>query len=158
MNNNLKDNKRGIKIIIMYYIYAVIIGIALMISAYIAYLWYTYIDETITSGEAYGFVIGENKLETYHKAPVNLAASKDHKSTVYIEIKSDPSCAKLLAVKPGHLLMVEAILHDVGYSAFESKNQWDFYFDGTYFDKLSLKFCDEKLCEIYRHRKKFELF
>lgn len=156
MINRLINRYRGIKYITTLFIYAVI-GIAIMIAAYAFYLWYTYIDETITHGQAYGFVIGDDKLGTYKKAPISLGRLKNHSSSIYIEVKSDSDCAKLLAVKPDYVVMVEALLHDVGYSVFESKNQWDFYINGSYFNKLSLKFCDEKLCEIYRHRKYFEI-
>lgn len=148
--------KMSFKFIIKFLTYVAIV-ILLMIASYIGYLWCTYIDETITSGQAYGFVIGDDKLATYKKAPGALAKLKNHTSTVYMEIKSDADSAKLLAAKPGHTVMVEALLHDVGYPVFKLNNQWDFYFNGSYFNTLSLKFCDEKLCEIYRHRKYFEL-
>lgn len=154
MLKSLKN--RTIKLIAVFFI-CVVIGFMIMITTYVFYLWYTYIDKTITSGQAYGFVIGDDKFMTYENTPGNLAKLKGRTSTVYIEIKSDVDSAKLLAVKPNHLVMVEALLHDVGYPVFKSKNQWDFYIDGSYFNKLSLRFCDEKLCEIYRHRKYFEL-
>lgn len=156
MAKNPNSENMNFRFIIKVFIYAAI-AIVLMTVSYIGYLWYTYIDETVISGQAYGFVIGDDKLTTYKKALGALAKLKHHSSSVYIEIKSDADCAKLLAAEPGYTLMVKALLHDVGYPVFKSKNQWDFYFDGSYFNTLSLKFCDEKLCEIYRHRKYFEL-
>lgn len=143
------------KVIIKSLMYMAIV-IVLVMASYVGYLWYTYIDDTIKSGQGYGFSIGDGKDVTYKKASGALAKLKNYNSLVYIEIKSDAYISKQLAVDPGHTVMVEALLHDVGYSGFKMKNQWDFYFNGSYFNKLSLKFCDEKLCEIYRHRKYFE--
>jgi len=133
-----------------------LIIILLIIATSVGYLWLTYIDDTITSGQAYGFTIGDDKETTYEKAPRALSMLKGYNSIVYMEIKSDVDSAELLAAESNHTVMVEALLHDVGYPAFRIKAQWDFYIDGSYFNKLSLIFCDEKLCEIYRHRKYFE--
>jgi len=145
----------NIKFIIRSFIYLSIV-IVVLFMFYIGFLWSAYVDETITSGHAYGFNIGDDKLTTYKKAPGALKNINIFPSISYIEIKSNANSAELLATKPDHRVMVEALLHDVGFSRFKLKNQWDFYFDGSYFNKLSLKFCDGRLCEIYRHRKYFE--
>jgi len=147
---------RGIRAIskrIMYVVFAAI----MLVMCYISYLWYTYIDETIMAGEAYGFEIGDDKLTTYKKAPMALANIKGHASLVYYEVKSDLASAELLGASPGYNVMVEATLHEIGYPIFKLRDRWDFYVDGSYFNVLSLKFCDERLCEIYRHRKNFEI-
>jgi len=144
-----------LKLITNLFVYAVI-SFLLMAVGYLGYLWCTYIDETVTTGHAYGFSIGDGKLETYKKFPEVLGKLNSHASSIYIEIKVDAEHAELLATKPGYTMMVETLLHDVGYPAFQSKSRWDFYFDGSYFNSLTLKFCGETLCEIYRHRKYFE--
>lgn len=152
----LKNRNKSIKFIATFLLSAVML-ISLMIASYFYCLWYTFIDETVISGQAYGFVIGDSKSETYIKARGSLAKLQGQATAIYIEIKSDANSARLLTAEPGYTLMIKALLHDVGYPAFESKNRWDFYIDGSYFNSLTLKFCDEKLCEIYRHRKYFEL-
>ena len=138
------------------YVIYLSMGVSLLVGGYIAYLWLTYIDETITSGQAYGFMIGDDKLTTYKKSPTSLAKLEKHNSVVYMKIISNSDTAGLLAAAPEQTIMVEAVLHQVGYPRFKELNQWDFYIDGSYFNRLSLKFCDERLCEIYRHRKYFE--
>ena len=120
----------------------------------IFYLWYSYIDETIVSGSAYGFTIGDSKLETYEKTSPALSKLGDN---VYMEIKVTPETAGVLATNPNYTILVSSFFHEVGYPSFETRNRWDFYFNGSYFNKLSLIFCNKKLCEVYRHRKYFEL-
>lgn len=155
--NKLKNMNMNYRKIIVKIFACSAVAAALLITAYMGYLWFTYIDETVTFGHAYGFSIGDDKLTAYKKAPEALADLEGHGSTAYIEVKADVVSAKLLAVRPNYTLMVEAILHDVGYPMFKEKNQWNFYINGSYFNMLSLKFCGDSLCEIYRHRKYFEL-
>lgn len=123
----------------------------------IGYFWVTYIDETVTKGQSYGLLIGESKSKTYLKLPAALANVSGSTSIVFMEIEVNAVNAQLLASKPGQSIMVEALLNKVGYPAFKRKKQWDFYVNGSYFNRLTLKFCNERLCEIYRHRKNFEL-
>lgn len=122
----------------------------------VVYYWATYIDDTTTRGNAYGFKIGESKHETYKKLPGNLRVLEENGGKVFFEIKSTLQTSETLAVMPGFTVMVEAILHDIGFPYFKSQNAWRFYVSGSYFNTLELKFCDDKLCEIYRHRKYFE--
>ena len=76
---------------------------------------------------------------------------------IFVEIKVDNVSSALLGTNADYTLLSQTLLHDVGFPYFNDKDEWNFYFNGTYFDSLSLKFCDDKLCEIYRHKKKFEL-
>ncbi|MCX5635102.1 MAG: hypothetical protein NTW55_04595, partial [Planctomycetota bacterium] len=45
-----------------------IVIVTCAVLCYVIYLWATYIDKTITSGEGYGFKIGDTKEQVYHKA------------------------------------------------------------------------------------------
>ncbi len=48
---------------------SVVVGVVLLIPAvYLAYLYFTYIDDTVTTGSAYGFTIGQTKTESYRLA------------------------------------------------------------------------------------------
>ncbi|MEM7281373.1 MAG: hypothetical protein AAF438_07075 [Pseudomonadota bacterium] len=48
---------------------AIALGILLLIvGSYLAYLYITYIDQTVTSGSAYGFTVGQSKIEAYQIA------------------------------------------------------------------------------------------
>ena len=136
---------------------ALVIAGVLVPVFYIFYLWATCIDDVVTSGEAYGFSIGEDKLVVYQNLPANLNKIKPtHTSKVYFEVQSDARCSKLIGVEPGYRVLVEAILHKEGFYSFKPNEQWVFYIDGSYSDKISLTFCGDRLCEIYRHRKHFE--
>ena len=135
----------------------VVATVLLALLIYFFYLWYTYIDETVTSGEAYGFTIGDTKFDTYNKISGAISDLNYHPSSVFIEIEVNEDLSELLATDPGYKIMANTLLHEGGYNSFKGKDRWDFYFNRSYFNSLSLKFCEDKLCEIYRHRKFFEI-
>jgi len=153
MGHSLKSRKVRFK----FFAKILICAVTSIFLTCLAYFWYTYIDETVITGQAYGFSIGDDKLTTYKNAAEVLPNLNGDSPSIYIEIKVDVDQAELFATNPDYLVMVKTLLHDVGYPAFQLKDRWDFYFEGSYFNSLTLKFCDEKLCEIYRHRKYFEL-
>ena len=45
--------------------------IIITVVIYFLYLFFTYIDDIHTEGEAYGFKIGDSKDTVYHKAEVS---------------------------------------------------------------------------------------
>ena len=119
--------------------------IVLLIAGYIAYLAATYIDESVTVGSAYGFEIGSAKKQSFD------------------DIK------KLLTLYP-HLVIYysygskagdyELVLPtDNEYSKIEQQDRWTLLLDGDneFFNVIKLSFRENKLIEIYRHRKYFEL-
>lgn len=121
------------------------------------YLWIGYIDKTISVGQAYGFTIGDNKIDSYKKASGMLKRLNINDSPIFIDVVIPESSSALLSTDTGFTVMVQTLLHESGFSNFRTKDKWNFYFHGTYFDSLSLSFCGENLCEIHRHRKRFEL-
>lgn len=130
----------------------------LVLAIYILYLWVTYIDETVVQGAAYGFEIGDTKSETYKKAIGALVGlSRSGHTLPFIEVKVNKKNEEFLATKSDYTLLVQTLLHDVGYDIFYEKDIWKFYIDGSYFNSIRLKFCGNKLCEIHRHRKYFEM-
>jgi hypothetical protein len=135
----------------------IIIFSMILLIAYPIYLWVTYIDETVTSGYAYGFDIGSSKSVAYGK--LNSAFSKIKKSNdrVFFILKVDSSMEESLATKRDFDVMVESRFHDIGLTKFEENDNWHFYINGSIFDTLKLEFCDGKLCRIHRHRKNFEI-
>lgn len=139
------------------YFIVILLSIAVALCLlYFGYIWATYIDHTVTTGDAYGFSIGDNKRQTYNKAPNALLKLTGHASPIYIEIRVTPEISTILATKPDYDVLTQSYLHDVGYVDFLPKDRWVFYIDGSYFNKLSLRFCENRLCEIHRHRKYFE--
>ncbi|WP_339674173.1 hypothetical protein [Dasania marina] len=128
-----------------------------MLLIYPIYLWLTYIDETTSSGSAYGLEIGSSKQDVYKSLSRILGQLKRSDESVFIEIKVTDDTARDLATNPDFNVMVEPQFHEIGFSTFEKKDTWTFYINTSYFNSLKLKFCNDKLCEIYRHRKYFEL-
>lgn len=140
------------------YIFGFLICMLLIVVSEVGRLWLTYVDETIIEGSGYGFTIGDNKKDTYKKLRKLQHYVSDAEENIFLEITVDNSNSELFATKLGNKIFVETLLDtDDIKSQFYDHSQWDFYFGGTYFNKLTLKFCKDKLCEIYRHRKNFEL-
>ena len=117
--------------------------LAILVASYVIYCWATYIDETISIGQAYGFTIGETKLEVFEKA------KNVYKNTsIYILYplnKNDFGPHKKISFQPQD------------YKLIDGRDKWVFYFDEEYFNLIKLTFEQRKLREIHRHRKNFEL-
>ena len=131
---------------------------ALVLGAgYVGYLWATYLSEVTTSGEAYGLTIGDSKHQAYEKLPSAFRTLNPADPRVFMEITAEGSTAQALAVEPGKHVMAQTHLDAVGFAALASSNDWQFYVGASYHDSLTLTFCDERLCRIYRQRKRVEL-
>lgn len=129
---------------LLFKISCVIVIIAICaVLGYIVYLWATYIDETITSGEGYGLKIGDTKEQVYRKAR---GLFKDKK--VYFLHPMD---------KQNYGPHKELKYSSEDYEIIKDRSKWDFYFTEDFFDSIKLTFKDNYLIEIHRHRKKFEL-
>jgi len=131
-------------------------AVFLAIAVYVFYLWFTYIDETVYSGTAYGLTIGDSKQDTYRKIPSSLS-QLSNSGDIYILIKVENDNQIDLATNSGHTIMVKTLLHDIGFQRFKDLDTWEFYIDASLFNSLKLKFCKNSLCEIHRHRKYFDL-
>jgi hypothetical protein len=136
----------------------VVITLALLlgVGAYIFYLWATYIDRAVDSGQAYGLSIGDTKLKTFEKLPIAFEQIGSGQE-IFTEVRADSAMAAKLGVSPGRHVMVQPRLDAFGSGALSAQDQWTFYVGRAHRDFLRLSFCNEKLCRIYRHRKYFEL-
>ena len=114
------------------------------VAGYIGYLWVTYLDETITSGVAYGFTVGASKQETLGSA----SRLRDYPHAV-VYVSYGPRAGDNFTIPPSRARIEHLEVHD----------QWDVLLDGNgkFFNSIRLTFKDGKLAEIYRHRKHFEL-
>lgn len=135
------------------------IALALLVGVggYILYLWATYIDEAVDSGQAYGFSIGDTKRETFKKLPIAFEQLGSDRQQIFIEVRAGDVEAKRLGVSPGRHVMVKPRLDAAGFDSISAHDQWAFYIGPSHRDFLRLSFCGENLCRIYRHRKYFEL-
>ena len=135
----------------------ILMVITIFLIAYPIYLWITYIDETVTSGSAYGFDIGSSKSVAYENLNPAFNKIKNSNDRIFFILKVDSGMEESLATKRDFDVMVESRFHDVGLEKFQGNDNWHFYVNGSVFDTLKLEFCDEKLCRIHRHRKNFEI-
>lgn len=121
------------------------------------YQYIYYIDETVTEGDAYGLTIGSTKRETYSNiGRVFQRISPDNPRVFILRQVSEETSTWALA-RPGRHLFVETPLEAGWFSELEHEDVWEFYIGPSFINSLTLKFCEERLCEIHRHRKAFEL-
>lgn len=122
----------------------VIVVITCIVLWYVGNFKLTYIDDTITSGEGYGFIIGETKEQVFQKA-----------AKIYQN-------EKILFLYPvdeqGFGLDKEIKFTSKEYQLVNDRNEWEFIFATDYFsDVIILTFENNRLIRIYRHRQKYEL-
>ena len=115
------------------------------IAAYIFFLWATYIDDVVTSGNKYGFTIGSSKQQTYK----NIVAIKESYPNLIIYIPYGPHAGDNMTLHPIKANFETARKH----------NHWELLLDGDgeFFNAIRLNHENNALTQIYRHRKYFEL-
>ncbi len=121
-------------------VFSVFIAVIIL---YFMFLKVTYIDDTVDSGEAYGFRIGDDKENSYKKARQIFADKK-----VYI-------LYPLGLNKHGPHKRFLFLGNE--YQMIEARKVWEIYFNEGFFDFIKLTFENDALTSIYRHRKNFEL-
>lgn len=117
-----------------------IIAIAII---FVIYWNITYIDNTVTQGQVYGFKIGDSKEITYQKAR-KIYAGK----VAYILYPLDSN-----SFGPHYKFNFS----DNDYQLIADRNQWEFLFNEKHQDFIKLSFENKSLISIYRHRQQFEL-
>ena len=117
--------------------------LVIVIGTYAIFCWAKYLDETITEGKAYGYNIGESKLETFEKAKIIY-----QNKTVYILHPIDKN-----DFGPHNKISFQ----DEDYKLIEDRDRWTFYFDEDFNNLLKLSFECGKLTKIHCHSKHFEL-
>jgi len=122
---------------------SIIAIVFIVVGGYATYCWFTYIDETVIEGKAYGLNIGDTKLEAFEKTK-GIYQNKE----IYILHPLDKN-----DYGPHRKLTFQ--IED--YQIIKDIDEWTFYFDKGFFNLLELTFKNGVLTNIYRHRKNFEL-
>ena len=122
------------------------IGImALLVAGYIGYLTLTYIDETVVEGEAYGFKVGATKHQAF--SDIKSMLNRQPKLVVYIDY--GPRAGDNMTVEPVDSSFPTAAKFDSWWLLLDGK--------GEFFNIIRLRFNNQVLAEIHRHRQHFEL-
>ena len=129
--------------------YKFLLGIVLSpiiaLAFYLVFLWATYIDETIISGEKYGFTVGSSKEDVFQN--------------VLLQHKSHPDLFLYINYGGQAGDYIEVPASSISFQEIKDFKEWTLLYDGEgeYFNVLRLRFDDASLASIYRHRKNFEL-
>ena len=126
-------------------ILAVILTSMVAIGGYVAFLAATYVDETATSGTAYGFSIGSSKGQ----ALAAVLRQQDKHPSVATYVKYGRRAGDNFTLSSSEMNLGTLGQHD----------RWDVLLDGPgeFSNSVRLTFHDDRLVEIHRHRQYFEL-
>src|SRR5690606_36742846 len=106
---------------------------------------------------ALGFEIGETKEQVYDSAFKNLSDLSGRRIEIFIPVKISGDISSKIGVKQDFEVLAQTYLHDIGFEGFRGRDTWTFYLNASRLNVVKLSFCDDKLCEIYRHKKVLEL-
>ncbi|UTP72338.1 hypothetical protein NLG07_10125 [Alteromonas sp. LMIT006] len=106
----------------------------------VVFFWLSAIHEIVEEGSAFGFSIGMSKNEVLS----NLQTSPEKSIDAINLVSADNKSSKI-----GNLLQNPEY--------FYSSDKWVVMFDSAYFfDNVTLEFCSERLCKIFRKRQYVE--
>ncbi|RUO36778.1 hypothetical protein CWE13_07970 [Aliidiomarina shirensis] len=114
-------------------------------------------ESSLRIGDKHGLTIGDAKLEAYKKLPSFLSEYKSRGDRIFIVVKVTESASGYLATDPDFMILVEPLFNFSGEAEFMQEDTWTFYINGSYLDVIKLRFEDDKLIEIFRRKRFFEL-
>lgn len=114
--------------------------LAVAVAAYVAYLYATYLDETVRSGSAYGFRIGQSKAEAFAIAARQFSAG---------EISGVHTSEPFATLDPVEGAFAR-LAHVDAWVLFPGERD-------DFLDVVKLEFEDGSLKSIHRHHRRFEL-
>src|SRR5207249_3827999 len=108
----------------------------------------TYVDESVTSGSAYGFTIGQSKEEAY----VYLKSAFGAQS--FLSVEDD----RLVLGKRLHAASRTIHFTKEDFEAFTGSDDWILFADerDSFFSTIGLKFSSGRLRTIHRHHQQCE--
>jgi len=108
------------------------------------YLWITYIDDTVTSGNKYGLFIGATKQKSFS----DISNIQKEYPNLKIYIYSGKYVGDRSTLSPTQ----------ENYKKLEKCDRWELLLDGEgeFFNVIRMEFKHGDLVEIYRHRQYFE--
>ena len=118
---------------------------------FIAFVFMSSIDSKYTEGRHYGVEIGMTKKEVY-----------DELSKIYSSLTGSQNNTNIeMELYSKEIKMPDRINKNVNeeeFEYFQQKFKWKIYVDSNYFfDNFTLRFCNNRLCEVRRYRLFIEL-
>ncbi|EWH09229.1 hypothetical protein DS2_13749 [Catenovulum agarivorans DS-2] len=129
------------------------IGILALSIFYLA----NYGEESIKVGSVNGISIGDSKSQAYENLHTFLAKYRNRGDKIFIRIRVSGHTAEELATDPGFGVLIEPRFHKIGKNKFQEKDRWVFYLNADSLDVIELRFENNKLVEVYRNKRLFEL-
>jgi len=117
---------------------------------------FSYESELVVEGVYRNLNIGMEKRVVYEKLP-SLLKSIDDDLVYFRSIEVNEPLSRELGVPEGMSIFVQTRLLSTEFDFFENSESWELFIDGNYGHSITLKFCNNSLCEIYRHEQRFEL-
>jgi hypothetical protein len=114
---------------------------------FVMFLYFSSIDEAHESGNHYGFSIGATKDSVF--SSLRISHGNLSKATYRVELYQEGK------KKP---VQIESSFDPSEQEIFDKNDTWKVFFDSSYFfDSLTLKFCEDRLCQIKRKRQFLEI-
>ncbi|WP_416307673.1 hypothetical protein [Neptunicella sp. SCSIO 80796] len=118
-----------------------VLGAVSFLTIIVLFFWLSAIHEIVKDGKAYGFSIGMNKVEVIF----NLRNTPEKRIEAINLVSTDNKSSKR-----GNL--------STNSEYFYSSDKWVVMFESAYFfDSVTLEFCSERLCKIFRKRQFLEM-
>lgn len=134
-----------------------IIALFILIVSVLFYLPRLSFDsELVEEGSYRNLDIGMDKRMAYEKLP-ELIQEIDDDLVFFRSIEVNAPLARELGVPEGMSILVQTRLLSTEFELFENSESWELFIDGNYDHSITLKFCNNSLCEIYHHDQRFEL-
>lgn len=123
----------------------------------ISIFYLNYKEHIITTGEAFGFEIGTYKSEVYSQLYSNVVAEGQGYTDLYFSLKVPAEIEHVVGVSKDKTILVQSLFNPEYENVFQGRDVWKIYIDADRSDSIRLTFCEDKLCEIYRHKRWFDL-
>jgi len=135
--------------------YAIVIVGLILLTALIVYN--SFEEYSIKEGESFGINIGDSKEETYRNLSSFLSNFKGRNDKIFVSVEVFGKDIDYLATRPGFKILVEPMFHENGINYYKTKDSWTFFINASSLNFVELRFCNGKLCEIYRNKRPIEL-
>ncbi|MDR6982673.1 hypothetical protein J2X32_001291 [Rheinheimera pacifica] len=117
-----------------------LVGIFLLTTLFVFFLWLSSLHEVIEEGEAFGFTIGASKEEV-----ISHLIDTSEKSIKTINLVYGDQSSRLATLSSPS-------------EYFNDSDKWVVMYNSAYFfDNVTLEFCEDNLCKLFRKRQFFEM-